>query len=173
MKPETKAKFDVFIKDLVKKFGEGHVATRKEVKAFHGLKRDSYPLLGSITRNLDYKIGRGQVIITASDNPAKVRDEKVEELKAQAATKEAEMLPEDLRNSPAKLAAELMRDSKKARAKKPAAKKASPKKKVRVTDTEKAVASTKEAPKEDFVSQNEIDEMFGADDDINDIMASL
>lgn len=101
MKTEkTKTKHAKYMQALVAAFGEGTVQRRKDVVAVWAKNPDEYPHLVTITKNLDYRVGRGRYVITASETPAVERDKAIANLKNVEATK----LPAKVRKDATKLA---------------------------------------------------------------------
>jgi len=82
MKLTTQAKMEKFTEALVKAFGEGSIISRQDVVAVWLKNKDEYPHLVSITKNLDYRAGRGMYVATMSETPAMVRDVSVAAAKA-------------------------------------------------------------------------------------------
>lgn len=160
MKLTTLEKKQKFMQALVKKFGEGNVAKREDVVEVWLAGKADYPHLVIITKDLDYRVGRGMYVITTSENPKEVAKAAMEKMTTLEKAKE-KSIPKAVRNDALKLAKVLA-----PKAKKPA-------KQAPMVTKGKAVAVPAMTEIEEFpVDQDDVNALFGSDD-INDILSQI
>ena len=153
-------KKSALMKALVAAFGEGAVISRKQLLEVWNKAKASYPHSVVIEKNMDYRVGRGMYVVTATENVTKVRDAAIAKMKAMEAQKE-KALPKSTRKSAEKLAKAVMKT-----------------KPVKTSKTSQKVSKTSKTtpvmPVSDnyIVTQDDIDESFGGND-INDIMRTM
>lgn len=102
-KVTMKAKMTAFLAALVAAYGEGSVITCKQLNTVWNANRSAYPHVVAVRKNDDYKLGRNQFIVTASANPAEVRNKVRDNLAKLQAAKDSTKLPTEVRKNPAKL----------------------------------------------------------------------
>lgn len=108
-KANTVARTKAFFKALADTYGEGTVIDREQIWSVfnsRGLVEFPHPVV--ITKNLDYRVSRGMYLATTSSEPAKLRDQTVNNMQKLKAKKEETMLKQDVRMSPSKLAKEIL-----------------------------------------------------------------
>jgi hypothetical protein len=140
-KTDMQTKKSEFIAALVNKFGENKVVSRKEIHSFWKTSGFPWTAASAVIKSQDYKVARGQYVITSNSKPKTVASKIV-------VTKEKNILPKEVRQSPAKLVKQILAEP---------------------TQPKKAVAPKKNALGSEIVQKSDMGELFGSDD-INDIM---
>ena len=149
MKSETQTRLNKFIDKLIKTYGESSdnfvvISYRQILDVYESrTDKDDFPFHGYITRDEKFKVGRGKFFVCKIEQLAKLKAKYLQTVNNNEQNKQARMLPKEVRNSPTKLFKEIFSD-----------------------DDIPDLRHT-----EDFVSQRDIDEMFG--DDINDILSDI
>lgn len=62
------------MRDLISEYGECAVVTRKTIEDKIDTDKSIYPCSSCITKDLDYRIGRGSYLLTMNSDPAKVKE---------------------------------------------------------------------------------------------------
>lgn len=93
-----------FLDALVKEFGEGSVVSRADLLKVWHRNPGKFVHVTFVRKNPDYKVGRNQFVVTASETPAKVRDEVMKTMTKVTAEKETKKLPKKTRGSVKELA---------------------------------------------------------------------
>jgi len=107
MTNKTQTKKDALFAALVKLYGEGSVVTREQIYAVSGypIRNEQYAHHVTVTKNTDYKIGRGLFLVTSSETPSVLRDKVLAERAKVEVAKEKTRLPKAVRTSTEKLLA--------------------------------------------------------------------
>lgn len=166
MKPDTQQRLQSFITDLISAYGKKGdkfvILSFKQVTDLYkkGGKKKDYPFYGYITREEEFKVGRGKFYVSNSKTLVKDKQAYAKKQAADIAKAEKTKLPKEIRTNATKLATVLMTNDKKVVVKKIAAK----------PSTKPAAVNHKND--EGIVTQSDIDDVFG-EDDINDIVAAI